>query len=69
MRDVKRVYKMNIYPQEEGYELLLDFCNKSKKIYNRVMYIQMHCIFDNKKLVGYYTIYKELQDDKEYPVL
>lgn len=67
MKSIKRVYKMNIYPQEEGYEILLDFCHKSKNIYNRVMYIQRHCIFDNKKLEGNYTISKELQDDKEYP--
>ena len=40
MKSIKRVYKMNIYPQEEGYEILLDFCHRSKNIYNRVMYIQ-----------------------------
>ena len=50
MREVKRVSKVNIYPDSEYFESLLSFCHLSKNLYNRVAYIERHCIFNKTKL-------------------
>lgn len=67
MREVKRVSKVNIYPDSEYFESLLSFCHLSKNLYNRVAYIERHCIFNKTKLLGNYEISKQLQNDLEYP--
>ena len=67
MREVSRVFKTVIYPTNEYYALFLEGCHNSKNLYNRVMYVERQCFFNNEKIKSNYTISKLLQDDLDYP--
>ena len=62
-----RVEKYKIKKSDKYFPMLIDFCTKSKLLYNHANYIVRHEFIDNEKWVRYAELDKILKADKEYP--
>ena len=62
-----RVEKHIIKNTDKYYELLMDFCFKSKNLYNYGLYVLRQEFIKNHKVISYYKLYPMLRDDLEYP--
>lgn len=66
MTDI-RVEKHIIKNTDQYYDLLMDFCFKSKNLYNHGLYVLRQEFITNHKVISYYKLDPMLRDDLEYP--
>jgi len=64
---VQRVYKIVIKPSNPFYEILDNFCFKSKNLYNQANYIIRECFEQTGKWVRYSDLDKVCRANTEYP--
>ena len=62
-----RVEKHIIKNTNKYYDLLMDFCFKSKNLYNHGLYVLRQAFISNHKVISYYDLDPILRDDLEYP--
>ena len=62
-----RVEKHIIKNTDKYYDLLMDFCFKSKNLYNHGLYVLRQEFITNHKVISYYKLDPMLRDDLEYP--
>ena len=63
----QRVEKHIIKKNSPHYSMLLDFCHRSKNLYNHANYIIREELTKNGKWIRYNDLDKILKADKEYP--
>lgn len=44
------------------YNLIDEYCFKSKNLYNKANYVLRHLLFDNKNIYSYFEMNKELKE-------
>ena len=62
-----RVEKHIIKNTNKYYDLLMDFCFKSKNLYNHGLYVLRQEFITNHKVISYYDLDPMLRNDLEYP--
>jgi putative transposase len=62
-----RVEKHIIKNTDKHYNLLMDFCFKSKNLYNHGLYVLRQAFITDHKIISYYKLDPMLRDDLEYP--
>lgn len=62
-----RVEKHIIKNTDKYYDLLMDFCFKSKNLYNHGLYVLRQEYITNHKVISFYKLDPMLRDDLEYP--
>lgn len=62
-----RVEKHIIKNTNKYYDLLIDFCFKSKNLYNHGLYVLRQEFIANQKVISYYDLDSMLRADLEYP--
>lgn len=63
----ERVEQIHISSSNSNFKLLLDFCIKSKNLYNHANYLIRQEFINNKKYIQYQDLDKLLKQDIEYP--
>lgn len=67
MERATRVEKQVIKSNHKFFPLLIDFCHKSKNLYNHANYIVRQAWIKEKKWFRYEQLYKLLKEEEEYP--
>ena len=62
-----RVEKHIIKNTDKYYDLLMDFCFKSKNLYNHGLYVLRQEFINNHKVISYSKLDPILRDDLDYP--
>ena len=62
-----RVEKHILKNTNKYYDLLMDFCFKSKNLYNHGLYVLRQEFINNHKVISYSKLDSMLRDDLEYP--
>ena len=64
---VKRVEKHIIKENNEYFDMLIEFCHKSKNLYNHANYIIRQEFISNNRWIRYKELNDILKNDKEFP--